>query len=104
MPLAQRLDALPQSSKEFAFEFSVFGQQCSCTAFRSELATVYLDRGIISANPHMNALQEHASPYPPFESMPMPANAREAHFILMLVIIIWAVGFALVLRMGKQSK
>jgi len=52
----------------------------------------------------MNALQEHASPYPPFESMPMPANAREAHFILMLVIIIWAVGFALVLRMGKQSK
>ena len=72
--------------------------------FRPELATVHLDRGIISANPHMNDLQEHASPYPPFESMPMPANAREAHFILMLVIIIWAVGFALILRMGKQSK
>jgi hypothetical protein len=52
----------------------------------------------------MNDLQEHVSPYPPFESVPMPANAREAHFILMLVIIIWAVGFVLVLRMDRQSK
>jgi len=52
----------------------------------------------------MNALQEHVSPYPPFESAPMPANAKEAHFILMLVIIIWAVGFVLVLRMDRQSK
>jgi hypothetical protein len=65
---------------------------------------VHLDRGIISANPHMNALQEHVSPYPPFESAPMPANAKEAHFILMLVIIIWAVGFVLVLRMDRQGK
>ena len=52
----------------------------------------------------MNDLQEHASPYPPFESVPMPANAREAHFILMLVIIIWAVGFVLILWMDRQSK
>ena len=72
--------------------------------FRPELATVHLSRSIIIANPHMNDLQEHVSPYPPFESVPMPANAREAHFILMLVIIIWAVGFVLVLRTGKQGK
>jgi hypothetical protein len=72
--------------------------------FRPELATVHLDRGTISANPHMNHLQEHVSPYPPFESVPMPANARDAHFILILVIIIWTVGFVLVLRMGRQSK
>ena len=71
---------------------------------RPGLATVYLSRGIISANPHMNDLQEHVSPYPPFESVPMPANARDAHFILMLVIIIWAVGFVLILRMGRETK
>jgi hypothetical protein len=72
--------------------------------FRSELATVQLGRGIISANPHMNDLQEHVSPYPPFESVPMPANAREAHFLLVLVIVTWMVGFVLILRMGKRSK
>jgi hypothetical protein len=72
--------------------------------FRPELATVHLDRGIISANPHMNALQEHASPYPPFESVPMPANATEAHFLLVLVIVTWMVGLVLVLRMGKKNK
>jgi hypothetical protein len=72
--------------------------------FRSELATVQLSRGIISANPHMNDLQEHVSPYPPFESVPMPANAREAHFLLVLVIVTWMVGFVLILRMGKRSK
>ena len=72
--------------------------------FRSELTTVHLGRGIISANPHMNALQEHASPYPPFESVPMPSNAREAHFILIIVIVTWMVGFTLLLRMGRKSK
>jgi hypothetical protein len=72
--------------------------------FRSELATVQLGRGTISANPHMNDLQEHVSPYPPFESVPMPANAREAHFLLVLVIVTWMVGFVLILRMGKRSK
>jgi hypothetical protein len=30
--LAQRLDTLPEGSKEFIVEFGVFGQQCSCTA------------------------------------------------------------------------
>lgn len=69
-----------------------------------ELTTVYLDRGTISATSHMNDLQEHVSPYPPFEPAPMPANAKDAHFILILVIIIWTVGFVLVLRMGRQSK
>ena len=52
----------------------------------------------------MNDLQEHASPYPPFESVPMPANARDAHFILIIVIIMWTVGFILILRMGRKSK
>jgi hypothetical protein len=52
----------------------------------------------------MNDLQEHVSPYPPFESVPMPANAREAHFLLVLVIVTWMVGFVLILRMGKRSK
>jgi hypothetical protein len=68
------------------------------------LTTVYLDRGIISTDPHMNALQEHVSPYPPFESVPMPANAGEAHFILIIVIVTWMVGFTLLLRMGGRSK
>jgi hypothetical protein len=72
--------------------------------FRPELTTVHLGRGIISANPHMNALQEHVSPYPPFQSAPMPRNAKDAHFILMLVIIVWTVGFVLVLRMGRKNK
>jgi hypothetical protein len=72
--------------------------------FRSKLATVQLGRGIISANPHMNDLQEHLSPYPSFESVPMPANAKEAHFLLVLVIVTWMVGFILILRMGKRSK
>jgi len=52
----------------------------------------------------MNALQEHVSPYPPFESVPMPANAKEAHFLLGLVIVTWMVGFLLLLRMGKNNK
>jgi hypothetical protein len=72
--------------------------------FSSGLATVYLSRGIISANPHMNDLQEHASPYPPFQSMPMPENAREAHVVLIIVIITWMVGFTLLLRQGKKNK
>jgi hypothetical protein len=72
--------------------------------FRSELATVHLGRGIISANPHMNALQEHVSPYPPFQPAPMPANATETHFLVGLVIVTWMVGFVLVLRMGKRNK
>jgi hypothetical protein len=72
--------------------------------FSSGLATVYLGRGIISANPHMNDLQEHASPYPPFESVPMPQNARESHFLLIIFIILWTVGFGVVLRMGKKDK
>ena len=65
---------------------------------------MHLGRGIISANPHMNDLQEHVSPYPPFESVPMPANAKEAHFLLGLVIVTWMVGFLLLLRMGKNNK
>ncbi len=52
----------------------------------------------------MNALQEHVSPYQPFESVPMPQNARDAHLILIIVIIIWTVGFVLILRMDRQSK
>jgi len=52
----------------------------------------------------MNDLQEHASPYPPFQSVPMPENAREAHLILLIVLIIWTVGFTLILRMGGRSK
>jgi hypothetical protein len=52
----------------------------------------------------MNAMQEHVSPYPPFQSAPMPANAQEAHFILVIAMITWIVGLVLVLRMGRQSK
>jgi hypothetical protein len=51
----------------------------------------------------MNDLQEHASPYPPFQSVPMPQNAKEAHLILLIVLIIWTVGFTLILRMGKNK-
>jgi hypothetical protein len=72
--------------------------------FRPELATVDLDRGIISANPHMNDLQEHVSPYPPFQSVPVPQNAKEAHFILLIVVIIWTVGLVLILRRDRKSK
>jgi hypothetical protein len=52
----------------------------------------------------MNDLQEHASPYPPFQSVPMPGNAKEAHFLLVLAIIMWTVGFTLILRMGRKNK
>jgi hypothetical protein len=52
----------------------------------------------------MNDLQEHVSPYPPFQPAPMPANATEAHFLVGLVIVTWMVGFVLVLRMGKKNK
>jgi hypothetical protein len=31
--LSQDLDTLSQGGKEFALEFGVFGQQCSCTVF-----------------------------------------------------------------------
>jgi hypothetical protein len=52
----------------------------------------------------MNDLQEHVSPYPPFQPPPMPQNAKEAHFILIIAMITWVVGLVLVLRMGRQSK
>ena len=52
----------------------------------------------------MNDLQEHASSYPPFQSVPMPENAREAHIILIIVIITWMVGFILLLRPGRKNK
>jgi hypothetical protein len=52
----------------------------------------------------MNDLQEHVSPYPPFQPAPMPENARDAHFILIIVMITWMVGLVLVLRMGKKHK
>jgi hypothetical protein len=72
--------------------------------FHPELATVHLDRGIISANPHMNAAQEHVSPYPPFQSVPMPRNAHEAHLILLIMLIIWTLGFTLIWRLGSGNK
>jgi hypothetical protein len=52
----------------------------------------------------MNDLQEHASPYPPFQSVPMPENAKEAHFLLLIALIMLTVGFAVVLRMGRKNK
>jgi thiosulfate reductase cytochrome b subunit len=52
----------------------------------------------------MNDPQEHASPYPPFESVPMPQNARDAHFILIIMCILWIVGFTLLFRLGKKNK
>lgn len=51
----------------------------------------------------MNDTQEHASSYPPFQPVPMPENAAEGHFLLVLVIIMWAVGLVLVVRMGKNK-
>jgi hypothetical protein len=52
----------------------------------------------------MNDLQEHASPYPPFQSVPIPRNAHEAHLIFLIMLIIWTVGFTLILRMGSKNK
>jgi hypothetical protein len=34
----------------------------------------------------------------------MPANARDAHFILIIVIVTWMVGFTLLLRLGGKNK
>jgi hypothetical protein len=51
----------------------------------------------------MNDPQEHVSPYPPFQSVPMPRNAKDAYFILIIVMITWMVGFALLLRTGKKK-
>jgi hypothetical protein len=52
----------------------------------------------------MNDLQEHASPDPPFQTVPMPQNAREAHFLLIILIIMWTLGFGWVLRRGRKNK
>jgi hypothetical protein len=52
----------------------------------------------------MNGLQEHVSPYPPFQSVPVPRNEKEAHIILVIVIITWMVGFTLILRQGRKNK
>jgi hypothetical protein len=52
----------------------------------------------------MNAAQEHVSPYPPFQSVPMPRNAHEAHLILLIMLIIWTLGFTLIWRLGSGNK
>jgi hypothetical protein len=52
----------------------------------------------------MNATQEHVSPYPPFEPVPMPQNARDAHLILIIMAIIWMVGLVFLLRPDKNNK
>jgi hypothetical protein len=75
-----------------------------CTVLRPELTTVYLSRGTISANPHMNDRQELVNPYPPFQPVPMPQNAKEAHTLLAIVIVTWALGFVLLLWIDRKRK
>jgi hypothetical protein len=45
----------------------------------------------------MNYRQEHVNPHPPFLPAPMPRNAAEERFLLLLLIVVWAVGLALTL-------
>jgi hypothetical protein len=75
-----------------------------CTILRLELATVYLYRGTINANSHMNAWQEHINPYPPFQPAPMPQNAKDAHALLAIVIVTWVLGFVLLLWIDRRKK
>jgi hypothetical protein len=52
----------------------------------------------------MNDWQEHVDPDPPFPPVPMPANAKEAHTLLAIVMVTWVLGLVLILRTGKKKK
>jgi hypothetical protein len=52
----------------------------------------------------MNDRQELVNPGPPFQPVPMPQNAQEAHTLLALVIVIWVLGLALLLWIDWKKK
>jgi uncharacterized membrane protein len=52
----------------------------------------------------MNDRQELVNPYSPFQPVPMPRNAQEAHTLLAIVIVIWVLGFALLLWIDRKKK
>jgi hypothetical protein len=90
----------PRAAKNF-FSASVSLAISVLYGLRTELTTVYLCRGIISANSHMNGQQERADPYPP---VPMPRNAQEAHTLLGILIVTWVLGLILLLWMDRKRK
>lgn len=49
-------------------------------------------------------VQEYVSSYPPFQPAPMPENAAEAHFILLLAIVTWMVAFTLLGMSSRKNK
>jgi hypothetical protein len=52
----------------------------------------------------MNDRQELVNPYPPFQPIPMPRNAKDAHTLLAIVIVTWALGFVLLLWIDRRKK
>jgi len=52
----------------------------------------------------MNDRQEHVNPDPPFQPIPMPRNARDAHTLLAIVIVTWVLGFVLLLWIDRKKK
>jgi hypothetical protein len=52
----------------------------------------------------MNDRQELVNPDSPFQPAPMPRNEQEAHTILAIVIVIWALGFGLLLWIDRRKK
>jgi uncharacterized membrane protein len=52
----------------------------------------------------MNVQQELVNPDPPFQPVPMPRNAQEAHTLLAIVIVTWVLGFALLLWIDRKKK
>jgi hypothetical protein len=52
----------------------------------------------------MNDWQEHVYPDPPFPPVPMPANAKEAHTLLAIVMVTWVLGFVLLLWIDRKKK
>jgi hypothetical protein len=52
----------------------------------------------------MQDTQELVNPYPPFQPIPMPRNAKDAHTLLAIVIVTWVLGFALLLWIDRKKK
>jgi len=48
--------------------------------------------------------QEHVSSHPPFLPAPMPRNAAEERFLLVLLIVVWTVGLGLMLWMELRRR
>jgi hypothetical protein len=51
----------------------------------------------------MNHPQAHTSSFPPFQPAPLPRNEADAHFLLVLVVVVWTIGMGLMLWTGRRN-